>query len=97
MIWILVSFRTNAEFFKDISHIPPDQQPWLSYGIGVTDFNQDSQYEFIVTGFKYPNLALSYKEGKLENVIKDNLFSDSTSSTIGVATCHVDRNGNENG
>ena len=95
LISILVSFRSNAEFFKDISHILPDQEPRLSYGIGVTDFNQDSQYEFIVTGFKYPNLALSYKEGKLENVIKDNLFSDSTSSTIGVAACDVDRDGNE--
>ena len=92
---ILFSFKCNAEFFEDISNMLPDQEPRLSYGVGVADFNKDSQYEFIVTGFKYPNLALSYNEGKLENIIDDPLFSDPTSSTIGVAACDVDGDGNE--
>ena len=65
---IFYSYQTNAEFFKDISDILPDSNPRLSYGVGVSDFNQDGQYEFIVTGFKYPNLALSFEEGKLKNI-----------------------------
>ena len=59
---LFYSYQTNAEFFKNISDILPDSNPRLSYGVGVSDFNQDGQYEFIVTGFKYPNLALSFED-----------------------------------
>ena len=48
---IFNSYQSNAEFFKNISDILPDSNPRLSYGVGVSDFNQDGQYEFIVTGF----------------------------------------------
>ena len=92
---IFYSYQTNAEFFKNISDILPDSNPRLSYGVGVSDFNQDGQYEFIVTGFKYPNLALSFEEGKLKNIINDPLFNDPTSSTIGIAACDMDGDGHE--
>ena len=92
---IFYSYQSNAEFFKDISDILPDSNPRLSYGVGVSDFNQDGQYEFIVTGFKYPNLALSFEEGKLKNIINDPLFNDPTSSTIGIAACDMDGDGHE--
>ena len=92
---IFYSYQTNAEFFKNISDILPDSNPRLSYGVGVSDFNQDGKYEFIVTGFKYPNLALSFEEGKLKNIINDPLFNDPTSSTIGIAACDMDGDGHE--
>ena len=57
----------KAEFFSNISNIIENNNDRLSYGISVTDFDKDGSYEFIVAGFGYPNLALSYKKGKLIN------------------------------
>ena len=61
----------KAEFFSNISNIIENNNDRLSYGISVTDFDEDGSYEFIVTGFGYSNLALSYKNGKLINTIHD--------------------------
>ena len=91
-------FTTNmalAEFFQDISSIIKNNKERLSYGISVTDFNKDGQFEFVVTGFKHPNLALSYKKGYLEDVNVDEVFSDDIRSTIGVAACDIDNDGFE--
>ena len=46
----------------------------LSYGVSVTDINKDGNNEFVVTGFGYPNLALSYIDGKLKNIIQEEIF-----------------------
>ena len=91
-------FTTNmalAEFFQDMSSIIKNNKERLSYGISVTDFNKDGQFEFIVTGFRHPNLALSYKKGYLEDVNVDEVFSDDIRSTIGVAACDIDSDGFE--
>ena len=91
-------FTTNmalAEFFQDMSSIIKNNKERLSYGISVTDFNKDGQFEFVVTGFKHPNLALSYKKGYLEDVNVDEVFSDDIRSTIGVAACDIDNDGFE--
>ncbi len=85
----------KADFFLNISNIIENNNNRLSYGVSVTDFNKDGNYEFIVTGFGYPNLALSYKNGKLVNVIKDSLFVDSNRNTIGVSSCDIDQDGFE--
>ena len=98
-ILILISIffckMVKADFFKDISNTINNNQNRLSYGISVTDFNKDGNYEFIVTGFGYPNLALKFHEGKLINDIKNNLFLDVDRRTIGVAACDVDQDGFE--
>ena len=85
----------KAEFFKDISNIIEDNNVRLSYGVSVTDFDKDGQFEFVVTGFGYPNLALKHAEGKLVNSIKSKLFLDKDRKTIGVAACDVDQDGFE--
>ena len=36
----------------------------------LIDIDQNGKYEFIVTGFGYPNLALTYDNGKLINIAK---------------------------
>ena len=84
-----------AEFFQDISSIIKNNEKRLSYGISVTDFDKDGQFEFVVTGFRHPNLALSYKKGYLEDVNIDEVFSDDIRSTIGVAACDIDNDGFE--
>jgi len=85
----------KAEFFSNISNIIENNNDRLSYGISVTDFDKDGSYEFIVAGFGYSNLALSYKNGKLINTIQDPLFIDEDRSTIGVSACDIDQDGFE--
>ena len=85
----------KAEFFSNISDIIENNTDRLSYGVSVTDFDKDGSYEFIVAGFGYSNLALSYKNGKLINTIQDTLFTDEDRSTIGVSSCDIDQDGFE--
>ncbi len=92
---ILLSSMAKAEFFSNISDIIENNNDRLSYGVSVTDFNKDGNYEFIVAGFGYSNLALSYKKGKLINTIQDPLFIDENRNTIGVSACDVDQDGFE--
>ncbi len=92
---ILISSMAKAEFFSNISNIIENNNDRLSYGISVTDFDNDGSYEFIVAGFGYSNLALSYKNGKLINTIQDTLFIDEDRSTIGVSACDIDQDGFE--
>ena len=87
--------NSRAEFFKDLSNIIKINNDRLSYGISVTDINMDGNYEFLVTGFGYPNLALSFIDGKLKNIIREDIFLDKSRKTIGVAACDIDRDGDE--
>jgi hypothetical protein len=85
----------KAEFFSNISDIIENNTDRLSYGVSVTDFDKDGSYEFIVAGFGYSNLALSYKNGKLINTMQNPLFIDKNRSTIGVSSCDIDQDGFE--
>ena len=95
LIFILMFNPSFGEFFQDISGSIKNNQKRLSYGVSVTDFNKDEKFEFIVTGFKFPNLILSHKNGYLENINRNDLFADQTRSTIGVAACDIDNDGFE--
>ena len=95
IIFILMFNPSFAEFFQNISGTIKNNQKRLSYGVSVTDFNKDGKFEFIVTGFKFPNLILSHMNGYLENINTNNLFADQTRSTIGVAACDIDNDGFE--
>ena len=92
---LIIPNIVNADFFKDITTKIADNPNRLSYGISVADIDQNGKYEFIVTGFGYPNLALSYENGKLINIANQNIFSDESRKTIGVAACDIDRDGYE--
>ncbi len=86
---------SKADFFKDITSLIENNDFRLSYGVSVTDVNQDNKYEFIVTGFGFSNLALSYQNGKLININKNQIFDDAKRKTIGVAACDIDQDGFE--
>ena len=92
---ILSINNSKAEFFKDISNIIEPNESRLSYGVSVTDINMDGNNDFVVTGFGYPNLALTYVDGKLKNIIKEDIFLDQSRKTIGVAACDIDKDGFE--
>ena len=83
------------DFFLDITNQIQENEFRLSYGVSVTDINKDNNYEFVVTGFGFKNLALSYRNGKLVNVIDESIFADTLRRTIGVAACDIDKDGYE--
>ncbi len=98
-LFLLFFYSMNVfaekSYFKNISNLLPDQSSRLSYGVAVTDFDNDGNDEFIVTGFRYSNLALGFNGERLENKITNNIFSDPERSTIGVAACDIDKDGLE--
>ena len=92
---LLIPNNLNADFFEDITSQIVENPKRLSYGVSVTDVNQDGNFDFIVTGFGYLNLALSYENGKLINIVNQKKFSDEFRRTIGVAACDMDKDGYE--
>ena len=52
---LIIPNIVNADFFEDITDKIADNPKRLSYGISVADINKNGKYEFIVTGFGYPN------------------------------------------
>ena len=94
-ILILTSKIAMSDFFKNITNLIENNTDRLSYGVSVTDINADNKFEFIVAGFRYPNLALGFKDGVLKNLINNSIFSDQKKSTIGVASCDIDQDGME--
>ena len=95
LLFIILTNNARAEFFEDLSKIIENNEKRLSYGISVTDFNMDGNYEFLVTGFGFANLALSYQDGKLKDLNQQKIFSDASKKTIGVAACDIDKDGFE--
>ncbi len=95
LFFLLIPNNLNADFFEDITSQIVENPKRLSYGVSVTDVNQDGNFDFIVTGFGYLNLALSYENGKLVNIVNQKKFSDEFRRTIGVAACDIDKDGYE--
>ncbi len=96
VLFFFVSHNVSkADFFKDITSQIDDNDFRLSYGISVTDVNQDNKYEFVVTGFGFSNLSLTYQNGKMVNINKNKIFDDVKRKTIGVAACDIDQDGFE--
>lgn len=85
------NFVKADEFFQDITYQVLDNHPRLSYGVSVNDVNKDGKFEFIVTGFGFNNLALSYKKEILFNIIDQDIFLNQNRKTIGVASCDIDQ------
>lgn len=66
----------------------------LSYGVAVCDIDGDGQFEFVVTGFGYANLALKWNgRGLLDTA--DAVMADSQRQAIGVAAGDIDGDGIE--
>ena len=96
ILFIFISIKSaSANFFNNITDLIENNYESLRYGISVADVNNDGTYEFIVAGFGSENLALSYKNNKLINIVNDVKFADKKSFTIGVAACDIDSDGYE--
>ena len=95
LFFFISNNHSKADFFQDITSQIEDNDFRLSYGISVTDVNQDNKYEFVVTGFGFSNLALTYQNEKLVNINKNEIFDDAERKSIGVAACDIDQDGFE--
>tara|TARA_B100000123_G_scaffold4447_1_gene3254 strand:+ start:602 stop:1375 length:774 start_codon:yes stop_codon:yes gene_type:complete len=95
LFFFISNNHSRADFFQDITSQIEDNDFRLSYGISVTDVNQDNKYEFVVTGFGFSNLALTYQNEKLVNINKNEIFDDAERKSIGVAACDIDQDGFE--
>ena len=89
------NYANAKDFFLNITDQIAENEFRLSYGVSVTDVNKDNKYDFVVTGFGFKNLALSYKDGKLINIVNEKIFTDEERRTIGVAACDIDQDGYE--
>lgn len=66
----------------------------LSYGVAVCDIDGDGQFEFVVTGFGYANLALKWNgRGLLDTA--DAVLADAQRQAIGIAAGDIDGDGIE--
>ena len=90
-----VQASVSEGFFEDKSHLINENIPRLSYGVAVSDFNKDGRFEFVVTGFDYPNLLVGFKNGEYKNLLTSENFALPARSTIGVAACDIDGDGFE--
>ena len=95
LLYLFIFNNASANFFKNITNLIEGNYESLRYGISVADIDNNGTYEFIVAGFGSENLALSYKNNKLKNIIDDKKFTDKKSFTIGVAACDIDSDGYE--
>ena len=83
LLFLLTPNSLYADFFEDITNQIVDNPKRLSYGVSVTDVNQDGNFDFVVTGFGYLNLALSYENGKLINIVNQKKFTDELGELLG--------------
>ena len=95
IIYVININSLKANFFKDISHLIENNVPRLGYGVAVTDIDDDDKFDFIVAGYRYPNLALSYKKNRIQNIIHQKIFTDENRQAIGLAACDLDADGKE--
>ena len=95
ILFLLTNSVQSKDFFLDITNQIQNNEFRLSYGVSVTDVNKDNKFDFVVAGFGFKNLALAYKNGQLVNIIDDDIFTDSSRRTIGVAACDIDKDGYE--
>jgi len=95
LLSLFIFNNASANFFKNVTNLIEGNYESLRYGISVADVDNNGTYEFIVAGFGSENLALSYKNNKLINIIEDEKFTDKKSFTIGVAACDIDSDGYE--
>ncbi len=95
LVVLKVQASASDGFFEDKSYLINNNIPRLSYGVAVSDFNNDGSFEFIVTGFDYPNLLVGFEDGQYKNLLTSENFALPARSTIGVAACDIDGDGFE--
>ncbi len=80
--------------FTDHSQQIIDNPAQLSYGIAVTDIDNDGDFELLVAGFGFPNQALKWINGSFHDITPD-LLRDPNRKAISIAAADIDGDGIE--
>ena len=82
------------EGFVDCSECIEGNPSHRRYGIAVTDFNRDGDFEAVVTGYGASNEVWDWQNEGLVNIATNDM-KDSNRKAIGVGACDVDADGQE--
>lgn len=84
----------QAQSFEECNDCIVNNQSIKRYGIAVTDFNNDGDFEAVVTGYGAANQVWDWQNEKLVDIAPASL-QDSQRRAIGVAACDIDGDGQE--
>ena len=84
----------QAQSFEECSGCIDNNESIKRYGIAVTDFNNDGDFEVVVTGYGAANQVWDWQDEKLVDIAPTSL-QDSQRRAIGVAACDIDGDGQE--
>ncbi len=80
--------------FINRSDLLSDNPARLHYGVAVIDIDGDNAFEWVVSGYGFPNRILKW-DGSKFNDVAPAAFADSQRQAIGVAGCDLDGDGLE--
>lgn len=89
---------TGSPFFESITSAIKGNPAQLNYGVAITDFDGDGEFEAFVAGFGVKNQIYKWnaKEQSMVDIVNgDAVVADATRKAIGVAACDVDGDGHE--
>ena len=88
------SEEPQPEGFVDCSECIEGNPSHRRYGIAVTDFNNDGDFEAVVTGYGASNEVWDWQNEGLVDIATNDM-KDSERKAIGVGACDVDADGQE--
>ncbi len=80
--------------FTDKTALILDNPAQLSYGLAVTDVDDDGKFELFVAGYGFRNLVLKWNGRRFVDIAGE-VLADSKRQAIGVAACDLDGDGRE--
>lgn len=80
--------------FTDATALIRDNPHQMSYGIAVSDVDDDGDFEIIIAGFGFPNRVLKWN-GRMLIDIADAELADAERQAIGVAAADINGDGRE--
>ncbi|MED5574063.1 MAG: VCBS repeat-containing protein, partial [Pseudomonadota bacterium] len=86
--------RSDRPTFDAYTDLIVDNPVKRRYGIAITDFDNDGDFEAIVTGYGGANEVLDYRQGQLVDITPVSL-RDEGRRAIGVAACDITGDGRE--
>ena len=84
----------GPDHFVSLTHLIDHNPSKRRYGIAITDFDRDGDFEAIVTGYGGANEVLDWRGGRVVND-DTTLIADDERRAIGVAACDVTGDGHE--
>ena len=91
----LFADQHTSGFFEDISVRLQQNGPLLRYGVSIVDVDGDGLFEAFVCGYNGANSLYKYVDGQLQDIAGSLGIAAPNRQAIGVASCDVDGDGDE--